>query len=142
MLQRESGQNIDPGDLRKLLTIVSEHRAYWTANWQFSNSNSPDVNAKSEFEDWDQLWEASAITLNEFVSVPIDVLREECDLICLQESLKRRVRFNEENGRERKLTSIYSYLAIRLNKVGLRALANNIYTKSLYPKGTVGRAST
>lgn len=139
ILKNEIEENISPGALHELLKFISNQCGYWMANWHFSNQITPDLNAKAEHEKWDQLWQASASSLVESVSIPLDQLQQEHNLSVLQESLQRRVDFNKSNSIERLLTSIYSFFAIQLNKLGFRAIANNIYTKSLYPKGTVGR---
>jgi hypothetical protein len=139
ILQKEINENINHSAFHELLKFISNQYGYWMANWYFSNIGDPDLEAKSELEQWDQLWQASASSLAESISIPLDQLQREHNLITLRESLQRRVDFNKSRVFERLLTSIYSFIAIQLNKVGVKTIANNIYTKSLYPKGTVGR---
>jgi hypothetical protein len=139
ILEKKIKKIISPSAFNELLNFISVQCGFWTASYYFSKEVSPDLNAKTESDQWKQLWQASFSAFSESFSIKIDDFKRHHDLIVLTTLLQRRVDFNKSNIVERVLTYISSFLAIKLNKIGLRKLANRIYTKSLYPKGTVGR---
>lgn len=139
LIKESLEEDINPTDFHKLLNFISAQCGFWDANWYFSEATSPNLTAKAESEQWENLWQASVTALTESFSAPEEQLHHEHNLIVLEESLQRRVKFNDSSRIERYLTSVFGYISIRLNKIGFKSIAHNIYTKSLYPKGTVGR---
>ena len=132
-------QEFSVNELHELLNYSSNQYGYWMSKWYFSPQLNPDNDAKLQTEGWEKLSRAFLSVLIENMPNAEAELQREYNLIAIQHSLKKRVDYNETRIIEKIFTYMLSKTAILLNSVGFSGIASSMYTKSLYPKGTVGR---
>jgi hypothetical protein len=138
-LQSDLDEQIKPSDFYLLLKFVSDQCAHWSAEWYFSAQSAPDFHAMEESERWSTLRHGLVSVMEQYVDVSAEELEGQHNLTLLQESMRRRVEYNKSRPTERMYALFSGWVALQLNKIGLRSIANTIYTKSLYPKGSIGR---
>ncbi len=138
-LKEQVQDDLSMKDLHELLKFTSDQYGYWMSNWHFSPETSPDMGAKVQSEGWKLLCQAFLSTLTENAPGAREELQHQLNLIAMRHCLQKRVDYNETKFVEKIHTHLLSKTAILLNKMGFNNIASNMYTKSLYPKDTVGR---
>ncbi len=139
---RESAKEDIPVDgWRKITSFTSDQRGFWEAEWLFSQAYSPNMMAKSEMNGWKIICEACLDELKNKISEAAYMIEEQRNLAVLKYSLKRAVAYNESKLSRKIRANVRSSLLIKLDEIGLRRVAARLYARTLYPKGTVGRAS-
>ena len=141
-LRKETSERkMTPAQFHEFINFVSDQVGIWQAKWFFSSNNSPNTAAKTESEQWDQLWGVCSNILLE----QIPDLREQIDrrhqLNVLRHHMAQRLAYNNRKPFKKLITAGLSRMARTLNTVGVRRIANHISMLALYPKGTVGRLS-
>ena len=134
-------EEIVVNELHELLKFSSDQYGYWMSKWYFSPQLNPDSDAKLQTEGWELLSQAFLSALIKNMPNSEAELQHEHDLIAMRHSLQKRVDYNETRTIEKIITYILSKLAILLSRAGFSGVASSIYSKSLYPRGTVGRVA-
>jgi len=132
--------NISAKELNELVKFASNQVGIWEAEWLFSPSESPNLTAKKESEQWSKLWETWFETLSELIPDMREQSERLHNLSLLQHKLTKSVDYNKGRPLIKLISVSTAQIAITLNKLGIRGLAHHLYKLSLYPKGTVGRA--
>ena len=140
VLKENKQENIPIKQLQELMVLISNQMGYWESEWFFSPQHTPNEIAKSEIEGWEKIWETCFTKIVESVPNISELIITQHNLTKLQYSLSRRVKFNKLKPLEKFSTYVLSKVAFFMNNLGLHGAAERIYTASLYPKGTMGRA--
>jgi hypothetical protein len=141
VLREREDIDITIKELRQLVSFATDQFGFWMAEWLFSPIQSPNMIAKAEVDGWRPLLRVCTDQLVMKIPEVKEHLEKEQDLILLQHSLKRRIDFSKSRPFERYFAMIFSSVSIALDRVGFKGIAHKLYERSLYPKGTVGRAS-
>jgi len=131
--------NISAKELNELVKFASNQVGIWEAEWLFSPSESPNLTAKKESDQWSKLWETWFETLAEIVPDMKEQSERLHSLPVLQPQLSKSVDYNKGRPITKLISVSTAQIAITLNKLGIQGLAKHLYKLALYPKGTVGR---
>jgi hypothetical protein len=124
----------------KLVDFAVDQIGQWQVKWLFSSTQAPDTIAQTEADAWERLWDVFSKALVETVPGIEGELRHKKDLVIAQCLLEWKVQQDHGNRASMLASSVMSRLAITLNGLGWKGIARRLYTRSLYPSGTVGRA--
>ena len=139
LLERSGADLNDISELENILEFISVQCGDWFSRWVCSPANEPDIDAQAEFDNWELLWRA--FTQSQFKSFP-DRLEVITDAHIKQRDMRLLAHANRSNNRGflRRFSKICSYWASRFfSSIGLNWIANMIFSRSMYPKGSVGR---
>ncbi|MBK5275339.1 MAG: hypothetical protein JJE30_09850 [Desulfuromonadales bacterium] len=131
--------NISVTELNELVKFASNQVGIWESEWMFSPSESPHLTAKEESEHWSKLWETWFETLSELIPDMKEQSERLHSLSVIQYQLSKSVDYNKGRPLIKLISVSTAQIAITLNKLGIRGLAQHLYKLALYPKGTVGR---
>jgi hypothetical protein len=113
--------------------------ALWRVQWLFSSAQAPDTAAKAEDDAWERLWGAFYSALADKVLEVAHPLHRKKGLVIAQALLQRKLQLDGDSTLRKWSASAGGGLAIALNRLGCRRIAGDIYKRTLYPPGTVGR---
>lgn len=136
-----SERTMTPAQLHELINFVSDQVGMWQAKWFFSLSNSPNTAAKTESEQWEQLWRVCSNILSEQVPDLGEQIERRHRLNLLRHHMAQRVAYNNRKPFEKLIAVSVAKMAMALNTLGVHGIANHLYMLALYPKGTIGRIS-
>jgi len=126
-------------ELKQILDLASEQVGIWEAAYSFSPAHSPNVDARSESEQWEQLWNTWSTLLIERAPAIADDVRRKHRLIVARRSVEASLQCKSGKPLQRLTAAGLSRLAIGLGRLGVAGLSERLYALSLYPKGSVGR---
>jgi len=125
----------------QIVTFATNQLGFWEAEWLFSPAHCPNSLAAGEIDAWRLLWHVCADELVKKVPEVKEHLENQKSLILLRHSLQRRVNYNKTRPLEKVFAIVLAKTSFALKKLGFTSIAQNLYGRSLYPKGTVGRTS-
>jgi len=125
-------------DLNSLVWFASRQAGYWSAQWCFSPSKSPDARAKVELDAWDGAYNWLSKLLIETEPQVKHLVIKRHKFENSRAAIERRVD-TTRGPLHRLLISGFSGAALACNSVGLRSAATRLMSIAMYPKGTVGR---
>jgi hypothetical protein len=67
-------------------------------------------------------------------------IEREHELTILRHTMERSINYNKTRWCRRLTALLLSWISIQLNRIGFKKIANELYTSSLYPPGTIGRS--
>lgn len=139
LLPASDAEEFARDDLDRILAFVSDQSGNWFSRWALSSQNQPDIDAQAEFDNWELLWRAFAQYHIKYFPDQVEAItrrhrarREKC-------ALEYRMRGVASKPLTRLATGTLSRLAIVTDHLGLKRVAKQLYSWSLYPKGSVGR---
>jgi hypothetical protein len=127
-------------ELYKLVDFALDQIGQWQVKWLFSSAQAPDTIAQTEADAWERLWDLFAKSLVETVPEIKDQLRGIKDSSIAERLLQRKLEQDRGSRAAMLASSMMSRLANMLNRLGCQGIARTLYTRALYPSGTVGRA--
>jgi hypothetical protein len=133
--------NVTISELKEVVTFATDQLGFWRVEWLFSPANCPNTLAEAEIDGWRPLLDVCTDELVKRVPNVKDLLENQRELCLLQHIMQLRIDYNETRPLERLFAIVLSKTSIALNKVGFKSIAEMLYSYSLYPKGTVSRAS-
>jgi hypothetical protein len=125
--------------LNQIVNFASEQVGVWEAAYSFSPADSPDVGAKNESEQWEELWKTWSALLLEQVPDLMDKVNRRHRLIVAGHSVATSLQCKRGKPLQRIAAAVLSRLAIGLGRLGIADIPERLYALSLYPKGSVGR---
>jgi hypothetical protein len=135
----KEGGNLTLQETKQVFYFASEQLAFWEAEWFYSPAHSPNTTAQEEIEGWHLIYKAISNTLVEKVPQIRGELEKLHTRTLLRHSIERTVAYNKTRPLLRISENIFSSLSFALDKLGFQRAAKQLYARSLYPKGTVGR---
>jgi hypothetical protein len=125
--------------LNQIVNFASEQVGIWEAAYSFSPAHSPNIGAKNESEQWEDLWKAWSALLVEHAPDLADKLNRRHGLIVARHSVETSLQYKSGKPLQRITAAGLSRLAIGLGRLGIADIPERLYALSLYPKGSVGR---
>ena len=125
--------------LNQIVNFASEQVGIWEAAYSFSSAHSPNIGAKNESEQWEELWKAWSALLLEQVPDLSDKVNHRHRLIVAGRSVETSIQHKSGKPLQRIAAAVLSRLAIGLGRLGIAGIPERLYALSLYPKGSVGR---
>ena len=125
--------------LNEIVNFASKQVGLWEAAYSFSPAHSPNIGAKNESEQWDELWKAWSALLLEKVPDIADEVNRRHRLIVARPSVETSLQNKSGKPLQRMVAAVLSWLAIGLGKFGIADIPERLYALALYPKGSVGR---
>jgi hypothetical protein len=133
--------NVTISEWGQVVTFATDQLGFWEAEWLFSPAHCPNNFAAAEIDAWRLLWHVCADELVKKVPEVKDQLENQKSLILLRHSFQRRVNYNKTRPLEKVFAIVLAKISFAFKKLGLISIAQKLYGRSLYPKGTVGRTS-
>ena len=134
-------KDVTASEWKQVVYFASEQWSFWQAEWLFSPAHSPNTTAKAETEEWRLISRACSDALVEQNPDVRGPLERQQGLTLLRHSLKRRVDYDKTRPLSRLAANVLSRMSFGLNRIGFKSIAERLYSRSLYPKGTLGRTS-
>ena len=88
------------------------------------------------------MWRVYSETLSERVPEFREEIRRDRELSALQQALKKSLEYSRTRPLRRLAAATLSNLAIILDCFGLQNAGSQLYSRALYPSGTVGRSKS
>lgn len=126
----------------KLVDFAQGQIGQWRVKWLFSSAQAPDTIAQAEDDAWERLWDLFSKSLVEAVPEIEAQLHNVKNLSVTQRITERKLEHDRRNRAAVIVSSVMSRIAITLNRLGCKGVARWLYTRALYPSGTVGRAQS
>ena len=139
-LESLTDKDFTAAEWNKVVDFALDQLSQWQVKWLFSSSQAPDTKAQTETKEWELLWRRFSQALGDKVPGIEEQLRRKKDLLIAQRLLERKTKQDSGSRGAMFASSTMSSLAITLNQLGYRSIAQRLYKRALYPSGTVGRA--
>lgn len=139
-LLKEMG-NVSVPHLNQVVSFASEQLGFWQAEWLFSSAHNPNTIAAAETEGWRLIYRACSDTLVDHVPEVREQLERKHNLTLARHAVERKVDYGKARPLSRLAANVFSRMSFVLNKLGFESAAMRLYSRGLYPKGTVGRTS-
>ena len=135
----KEGGSLSVQHMKQVVYFASEQLGFWQAEWLFSPADSPNTIASAEAEGWRLIYRACSDALLGQVSEVREQLEHKHNLTLARHCMERNVDYNKTRPLSRLAVNVFSRMSIGINKLGFESIAMQLYSRSLYPKGTVGR---
>jgi hypothetical protein len=132
-------ENFTAAEFKKLVDFSVFQLALWRVRWHFSSADAPDTAAEGEDAGWQRLWDVFSSALAEKVPDVAEPLRQVKDLSVGQALIQRKLEHDGMSILRKWWAAGAGGLAIALKRIGFRGIAQELYKRALYPRGTVGR---
>jgi len=133
--------DITVSELKEVVYFATEQFGFWEAEWLFSPAHRPNTVAQAEIDGWKLVCRVLTEELVKKVPEVRELSEKRQTQILLRHSLERRINYNKTKPLERLFALVFSTISIALYRLGFTSIAQKLYSYSLYPKGTVGRAN-
>jgi len=134
-------ENVSVPQLKQVVYFASDQLGFWEAEWLFSPADSPNTIAAAETEGWRLICRSCTDALVKNVPDVRRPLEQQQNLTLLRHAIKRRVDYDKTRPLSRLAANVLGRMSFGLNKLGFEGIAKRLYSRGLYPKGTVGRTS-
>ena len=133
--------NVTISEWGQVVTFATDQLGFWEAEWLFSPEHRPNTVAQAEIDGWKLVCRVLTEELVKKVPEVRELSEKRQTQILLRHSLERRINYNKTKPLERLFALVFSTISIALYRLGFTSIAQKLYSYSLYPKGTVGRAN-
>jgi hypothetical protein len=134
-------EGIQLHDMKELVDFCADQVSFWEGEYLFSSIYEPNMAAKEELERWEDLWVSWSSLLIEKVPNVEDSLHKIKQHKCIGNLIERRVKYNKGNFFRQPMGTFLGHTSFAFKRVGLRKIAEYLYTLSMFPPGTIGRVS-
>jgi hypothetical protein len=139
LLERSESELVDLSDLEFALDFISIQCGDWFSRWSCSPADEPDIDAQAEFDNWEMIWRA--FTQSHFKRLPDEL--DEATRRHGKQRDKRLLKYvshlNQSKPLSRLFRSLCYHISAFLDFIGLYRFANLIYSRTVFPKHSVGR---
>jgi len=139
LIKEDGNSSISVSELHKVFDFACDHFGFWEAEWSFSFADSPDNVAKMEREGWEILCHALFDSLVEKIPDARETLEGLRGRSLLLHAMRRRLEYNEGKTFKKLTGVLLSKMSFVFNRLGFRRIAESLYARALYPKGTIAR---
>jgi hypothetical protein len=139
---RNMPENISVTALNQLVIFASDQVGIWGAEWAFSPANAPNTTAKAESARWDKLRAGWVDLLLAQVPDLRETQKHIQEYTEFGHYLKLRLDYNKTKPIQRLSSNILSKISQWLRILGFYNIGKQLYSRALYPKGTVGRTGS
>jgi hypothetical protein len=138
-LQAVTEEDFTVAELKSVAEVAVVQLSLWRARWLFSSAHAPDTVAEVEDAAWHQVWDVLSSELAQKAPDIAQPMRRMKDLSVARALIQRKLEHDGTSTLRKLWASGAGSFAITLNRLGFRRIAEELYKRALYPRGSVGR---
>lgn len=135
----EKGKNISIDKFDIIIKFTITQCSFWHIQWLFSPANSPDNNAKLEYQNWKIVFDSFIAELEEKFQGTKEVYIQIIELTDIRYTAEWNMEYNKTRPFRIFLGDFLGTSAAFLGKIGFKQAANKLMFLQFYPEWTVAR---